>query len=89
VITSINRADGSSATELFIPSWFVVFYDNGGKLGIREQSYDSTGEHIELYEAHAILLHNALVKWREFHRAATVGANVLGQALQRATIPKL
>ena len=89
VIMHTTRTDGSTATELFVPDWFAVFYDAGGKLGIREQSFDVTGQHIELYEAHAILLHNALAKWREFQRAATVGANVLGQTLQRATIPKL
>lgn len=89
VIVDFTRADGSTVKELYIPDWFTVFYENNGKLGLRDQIQDVAGQHIELYEAHVILLHNALVRWREFQRAATVGANVLSQTFHRAVIPKL
>ena len=72
-VCSGRRQDGSTYRELYIEKWNVVFFDDGGQLGVREQLTALTGRAIKLYEAQAILLHNAYMKWCEYRKAARIG----------------
>jgi len=67
------RHDGSTYKELYVSKWGVVFFDESGLLGVREQPTVLSGRVINIYEAQAILLHNAYMKWCEYRKAARIG----------------
>lgn len=73
VLCSGIREDGSTYKELYVPKWGVAFFDDIGLLGVREQPTALTGRSINIYEAQAILLHNAYMKWCEYRKAARIG----------------
>jgi len=74
-----QREDGSVYKELYVPKWSVVFFDDNGALGIREQRESLNGRLVSVYEAHAILLHNAYMKWAEYRKAARIGLVALNR----------
>lgn len=74
-----QRADGSLYKELYVSKWSVVFFDDNGTLGIREQREPLNGRLANVYEAHAILLHNAYMKWAEYRKAARIGLVALNR----------
>ena len=68
-----TREDGSTYRELYVPKWQVAFFDDSGQLGVREHYGGQGGKLVSVYEAHAILLHNAYMKWCEYRKAANIG----------------
>jgi hypothetical protein len=72
-LCSGRREDGSTYKELYISKWNAVFFDDSGLLGVREQPVALTGKAVKIYEAQAILLHNAYMKWSEYRKAARIG----------------
>uniref|UniRef100_A0A6C0DSI6 Uncharacterized protein n=1 Tax=viral metagenome TaxID=1070528 RepID=A0A6C0DSI6_9ZZZZ len=77
VLCSGTREDGSTYKELYVPKWGVVFFEESGLLGVREQPACQSGSRINIYEAQAILLHNAYMKWCEYRKAARIGLAAL------------
>lgn len=83
-----TREDGSTYRELYVPKWKVAFFDDNGRLGVCEQDGSSGsggGKLVTVYEAHAILLHNAYMKWCEFKKAANIGLVALNYHLHPDT----
>jgi hypothetical protein len=80
-----TREDGSTYRELYVPQWQVTFFDDNGQLGVREQDSGAGGKLVNVYEAHAILLHNAYMKWCEYRKAANIGLVALNYHLNPDT----
>ena len=72
-LCSGTREDGSTYKELYVSKWGVAFFEDSGLLGVREQPACLSGRQIKVYEAQAILLHNAYMKWCEYRKAARIG----------------
>lgn len=80
-----SREDGSTYRELYVPQWQVAFFEDNGRLGLRHQTNGPSGKLVSVYEAHAILLHNAYMKWCEYRKAANIGLLALSYHLHPDT----
>jgi len=74
VIVLNKRPDGSSVKELYIPIWNVTFYQAGSVIAVRTQKDVLYGKPVHLIIAHAILLHNLLVKSKVYLNASDIAA---------------
>lgn len=72
VIVINRRPDGSSIKELYIPEWNVAFFQSGYTISVRKQDTALEGKPVHLIVAHAILLHNLLIKSSDYLTASNI-----------------
>ena len=67
-----KRPDGSSVKELYIPHWNVTFFYSGSTISVRKQTEAIQGKPVHIIVAHAILLHNLLIKSTDYLNAGEI-----------------
>ena len=67
-----KRLDGSTVKELYIPRWNVVFFQSGPAIAFRTQKEVLEGKPVRLIVAHSILLHNLLIKSKDYLNASDI-----------------
>lgn len=72
ILVQNKRKDGSSSKELYVAQWNVCFFQRGGTLAVRAEPSVLEGKPVRIIVAHAILLHNLLVKSNEYLKAGEI-----------------
>ena len=81
-VRKVKRADGSSVKELYIPSWRVTFFRNGGVMELIDNCEDcssGSGTYVKIDGDSSLLLHNALTKYKEAKQAIASASGVFGK----------
>jgi hypothetical protein len=76
-----KRPDGSSVKELYIPQWNVSFFYSGSTISVRKQTEALQGKPVHLIVAHAILLHNLLIKSIDYLNAGEIAKDAFATYL--------
>jgi hypothetical protein len=81
-VRKVKRADGSSVKELYIPSWRVTFFRNGGTMELVDNCDDCTsgsGTYAKIDVDSALLLYNAWSKYKEAKYAVAAASSVFSK----------
>lgn len=81
-VRKVKRADGSSVKELYIPSWRVTFFRNGGTMELVDNCDDcssGSGTYAKIDTGAALILYNAWCKHKEAKHAISAAASVFGK----------
>ena len=76
-----KRPDGSSVKELYIPQWNVTFFYSGSIISVRKQTEALQGKPVHIIVAHAILLHNLLIKSTDYLNAGEIAKDAFSTYL--------